>query len=193
MEKVTREDAWNLLREFTESDSLIRHALAVEAGMRAYAEKYGEDIEKWGIVGLIHDFDYEKYPDNHPAEGEKILRERGWPEDIIYAVQGHASREGFPRIHLMDKVLFAVDELAGFIVAAVLVRPNRNFEGLKVKSIKKKLKDKAFARKVNREEIYQGAEELGIPIEDHIGFMIEALRKREEELNKEGLSLLPSK
>ncbi len=191
MENPTREDAWKLLTEFTKSDSLIRHALAVEAGMRAYAEKYGENIEKWGIVGLIHDFDYEKYPDNHPTEGEKILRERGWPEDIIYAVQGHASRPEFPRVHLMDKVLFAVDELAGFIVAAVLVRPNRNFDGLKVKSIKKKLKDKAFARKVNREEIYKGAEELGIPIEEHIEFMIEALRKREEELSKEGLSLLP--
>ena len=191
MNTPTRDDAWKLLTEFTTSDSLIRHALAVEAGMRAYAEKYKEDTEKWGIIGLIHDFDYEKYPNNHPEEGEKILRERGWPEDIIYAVQGHASRPEFPRIHLVDKVLFAVDELAGFIVAAVLVRPNKNFDGLKVKSIKKKLKDKAFARKVNREEIYKGAEELGIPIEEHIEFMIEALRKREEELNKEGLSLLP--
>ncbi len=191
MEKVAREDAWKLLTEFTKSDSLIRHALAVEAGMRAYAEKYGEDVERWGIIGLIHDFDYEMYPENHPAEGEKILRERGWPEDIIYAIQGHASREGFPRIHLVDKVLYAVDELAGFIVATVLVRPNKNFEGLKVKSVKKKLKDKAFARKVNREEIYKGAKELGIPIEEHIEFMIEALKKREEELNKEGLSLLP--
>ncbi len=191
MEKVAREDAWKLLTEFTKSDSLIRHALAVEAGMRAYAEKYGEDVERWGIIGLIHDFDYEMYPENHPAEGEKILRERGWPEDIIYAIQGHASREGFPRIHLVDKVLYAVDELAGFIVATVLVRPSKNFEGLKVKSVKKKLKDKAFARKVNREEIYKGAKELGIPIEEHIEFMIEALKKREEELNKEGLSLLP--
>ena len=190
---MNREDAWGLLTEFTKSDSLIRHGLAVEAGMRAYAEKFGEDIEKWGIVGLMHDFDYEMYPDNHPMEGEKILKEKQWPEDIIYAIQGHASRLEFPRIHLMDKALFAVDELAGFIVAVTLVRPTKDFTGLKVKSVKKKLKDKAFARKVNREEIYQGAKELDIPLEDHIVFMIDALKKREEELEKNGLSLLPSK
>ncbi|HID16444.1 MAG TPA: HDIG domain-containing protein [Candidatus Atribacteria bacterium] len=193
MEKPTREDAWKLLKEFTKSENLIRHALAVEGAMIGYAEKYGEDIEKWRIIGLIHDFDYEKYPDSHPISGEKILRERGWPEDIIYAIQGHASRPEFPRIHLVDKVLFAVDELAGFIIAAILVRPTRDFTGLKAKSIKKKLKDKAFARKVNREEIIQGAEELGIPLDEHISNMIEILRKREEELNKEGLSLLPKK
>ncbi len=190
---MNRDEAWALLNEFTKSDSLIRHALAVEAGMRAYAEKFGEDVEKWGIAGLLHDFDYEMYPDNHPAAGEPILRERGCPEDVIYAIQGHASREGFPREHLLDKVLYAVDELAGFIVAVTLVIPSKSFKDVKVKSVKKKLKDKAFARKVHREEIYQGVEELGIPLEEHIAFLIEALAKREEELNSHGLSILPPK
>lgn len=172
---MNREDALNILYEFTETDSLRKHAYAVEAAMRAYARKYGEDEELWGAVGLLHDFDYEKFPDEHPARGNQILRERNVPPDILRAIMGHASFTGVERDTLMSRVLFAVDELCGFIIAVTLVRPNRSLGEVSVKSVKKKMKDKSFAAKVNRDEIRQGAEELEVEFEDHVGFVISAL------------------
>jgi putative nucleotidyltransferase with HDIG domain len=168
----TYEDALKLLFEYTESENLRRHAFAVESAMRAYARKFGEDEEKWAIVGLLHDFDYEKFPtpDQHPWVGSKILEERGYPEDIRKAILGHADYTGVPRDTLMAKVLYACDELCGFITAVALVRPN------------KKLKDKAFARSVNREDIYKGDEELGIPLDEHIQFVIDAMKSIADKL-----------
>ncbi|RPI29837.1 MAG: HDIG domain-containing protein, partial [Acidobacteria bacterium] len=162
--EITRQGAWDLLTEFTQNDSLIKHALSVEAAMRAYAEKFGEDVERWGVIGLIHDFDYERYPDpaDHPRVGGQILEERGYPPDIIYAVKSHGSHLNLPRERLVEKTLFAVDELCGFVTAATLVRPGKKVAELPVSSVKKKLKDKAFARSVNREEIYEGAAGLGV-------------------------------
>ncbi|WP_058485519.1 HD domain-containing protein [Defluviitalea phaphyphila] len=187
---VTREEALNLLMEYTKSRSLIKHALAVEAAMRGYAKKYNEDVEYWGITGLIHDLDYEMYPKEHPLKGVEILKEKGYPEDIINAVKGHADNTNTPRETLLAKVLYAVDELSSFIIAYILVRPNKSFEGIKVKSIKKKLKDKAFARGVDREIVKQGAKELGVEMDEHIKTVIEALVEREKELNKIGESLI---
>jgi len=172
---MDRDFALAILHEFTASDSLRKHALAVEAAMRSYARKYNEDEELWGSVGLIHDFDYEKYPENHPARGCEILAERGIPEYIRHVVLGHASFTGIPRDTLMAKVLYAVDELCGFIIAVTLVRPNKSLGEVSVKSVKKKMKDKRFAAKVNRDEIREGAEELGIVFEDHVEFVISAL------------------
>ncbi|BAI81265.1 HAD-superfamily hydrolase [Deferribacter desulfuricans SSM1] len=176
---VSREEAYQLLTEYTKSDSLIKHALAVETAMRAYAEKFGEDVEKWGVVGLLHDFDYEKYPseEEHPYKGAEILKERGYPEDIIEAILGHADYTGVERKTLMAKTLFAVDELSGFLLACAYVRPDKKIANVKVKSVKKKLKDKSFARGVNREDIYKGVEELGVDLDEHIAFLIEALSK----------------
>ncbi|HXK58454.1 MAG TPA: HDIG domain-containing protein [Acidobacteriota bacterium] len=176
---VNREMAWKLLTEFTQNDSLIKHALAVEAAMRAYAEKFGEDVERWGVIGLIHDFDYEKYPDpaDHPRVGGKILEERGYPPDIIYAVLSHASHMNLPRERPVEKALFAVDELCGFVTAATLVRPGKKVAELPVASVKKKLKDKAFARSVNRNEIYEGAAALGVDLDEHIAFVIAAMAR----------------
>lgn len=184
----TREDAWRLLNEYTKSQSLIKHALAVEAAMRAYARKFGEDEEKWGWVGLLHDFDYEQNPDpeHHPLVGSRILQEKGYPEDVIYAIKSHAQYLGLARRSLMDKTLFAVDELCGFITAATLVRPGRHVGELPVQSVKKKLKDKAFARSVNREEIQQGAAELGVDLDEHIRFVIEAMAGVARELGLAG-------
>jgi len=181
---MNREEAYQLLTEYTSKDGLIKHALAVEAAMRAYARKFGENEETWGIIGLLHDFDYEKYPtaEEHPFKGAEILRERGFPEDWIRVILSHASYTGVPRDSLMAKTLFAVDELCGFITAVAYVRPNRKLAEVKVKSVKKKLKDKAFARQVNREEIREGAEELGIPLEEHIDFVIKAMQEVAEEL-----------
>lgn len=169
--------------EYTKSDALRKHMLAVEAAMRAYARKFGEDEEKWGIVGLLHDFDYETYPNapDHPLKGSEILRQKGYPEDVRRAILGHASYSGVPRDTLMAKVLYACDELCGFITAASLVRPNRILD-LEASSVKKKLKDKAFARNVNREDITQGAAELGIDLNEHIKFVINAMKEVSNDL-----------
>ncbi len=177
--ELHREEAYQLLTEYTKSESLIKHALAVEALMRTYAKKFGEDENKWGIVGLLHDFDYEKYPssEDHPLKGAAILEEKGYPEDVIYAIKTHAEYLELPRKSPMDKTLFAVDELSGLLIAAALVQPNKTIHTVKVKSVKKKLKDKAFARAVNRENIRTGAEELGVELGEHIGFCIEALKE----------------
>lgn len=178
------EDALKLLFEYTESENLRKHAFAVESAMRAYARKFGEDEEKWAIVGLLHDFDYEKFPspDQHPWVGSKILEERGFPEDIRKAILGHADYTGVPRDTLMAKTLYACDELCGFITAVALVRPNKKLEEVTVESVKKKLKDKAFARSVNRNDIYKGAEELGIPLDEHIQFVIDAMKSIADKL-----------
>ncbi|APF17484.1 HD domain-containing protein [Caldithrix abyssi] len=172
---MTREEALSILKEYTKSESLLKHAFAVEAAMRAYARKFGEDEELWGVVGLLHDFDYEKFPDEHPMKGNEILKDKGVPEEIRTAILGHASYTGVPRETLMARALFAVDELCGFLVAVTLVRPNKSIGEVKVKSVKKKLKDKSFAAKVNRDEIKQGFEELGVPFEEHVEFTLKAL------------------
>ena len=174
---MDRQAAWELLCQYTKSESLRKHALAVEACMRAYARRFGEDEEKWGLAGLIHDFDYELYPNapDHPLKGSEILKEQGCPEDIRRAILGHADYTGVPRDTLMAKALFASDELAGFITACALVRPDR-IQSLEARSVRKRMKDKAFARSVRREDITQGAEELGVPLDEHIAFCIEAMR-----------------
>jgi len=190
---VNRQDALSLMQEHTPSASLRQHMLAVEAAMRAYASKFGEDPEPWGLVGLLHDFDYEKLPnqehsptDGHPAWGVNLLRSKGVPEPLLRAVLGHATYSGVPRDTQMAKALFAVDELCGFLVACALVRPSKSFADLEVSSVKKKLKDKAFARGVNRDEVRQGAEELGVPLDEHIAFCIQALRPVEPSLGLGG-------
>lgn len=174
----SRAEALSLLHEFTQNDALLKHMYAVEAAMRAYARRYGEDEERWGIVGLLHDFDYEMHPTapDHPLKGSEILKERGYPEDVRRAILGHATYTGIPRDSLMAKALYACDELCGFITACSLVRPNK-IADLKVSSIKKKLRDKAFARNVNREDILKGVEELGVPLDEHIDFVIKAMRE----------------
>ncbi|HOO33860.1 MAG TPA: HDIG domain-containing protein [Thermotogota bacterium] len=182
--KMNRQEAWELLNEYTKKDNLIKHALAVEAAMRAYAKKFGEDEEAWAVVGLLHDFDYEKYPteEEHPYKGAEILREKGVDENWIRAILGHAEYTGTPRETLMAKTLFAVDELSGMITAATLVRPSRKIEDLTVKSVRKKLKDKAFAASVSREDIQKGAEELNIDLAEHIQFVIDAMKEVSDEL-----------
>jgi len=176
-----RADAWELLCEYTKGDSLRKHALAVEAAMRASAVKYGEpdaDVDEWGLVGLLHDFDYEMFPtvDEHPFKGANILCGRGYPDRIIRAIMGHATYTGVPRDTTMARALFATDELCGFLVACALVRPTRSLDDLNVSSVKKKLKDKAFARSVNRDDILQGVTELCVDLDDHVLFVIDALR-----------------
>jgi putative nucleotidyltransferase with HDIG domain len=180
---MNREAAWELLCEHTQSESLRKHALAVEACMRAYARKFGEDEEKWGCVGLIHDFDYELYPNppDHPLKGSEILKARGYSEEVRRAILGHADYSGVPRDTRLAQALFACDELAGFITACSLVRPDK-IENLEPKSVLKRMKDKAFARSVNRDDIRRGAEELGIPLEEHIAFCIQAMRGIANEL-----------
>jgi putative nucleotidyltransferase with HDIG domain len=175
---MKRDQAWELLTEYTKKEGLLKHALAVEAAMRRYAGKYGEDPEVWGIVGLLHDFDYERYPslEDHPVRGAEILRERGVDADWIQAILGHAGHTGVERDSLMAKALFSVDELTGFIVAVSLVRPSKKIADVTAKSVKKKLKDKAFAASVNRDEIRQGAEELGVDLDEHITFVIGAMQ-----------------
>jgi putative nucleotidyltransferase with HDIG domain len=173
---MNREQALEILYEYTETESLRKHAFAVEAAMRAYAQKFGEDEELWGAIGLIHDFDYEKYPDEHPIKGSDILRERGVEENIRTAILGHADFSGVPRETRVAKTLFAVDELCGFIVAVTLVRPNKSIGEVSFKSVKKKMKDKRFAAKVNRDEILQGAKELDVDFENHVLFVINALK-----------------
>jgi predicted hydrolase (HD superfamily) len=186
---MTRDDALALMHEYTPSDALRKHMYAVEAAMRAYAAKYGEDQDTWGVVGLLHDFDYERFPNEshsptaeHPSEGSKVLAAKGYPEHLRRAILGHASYTGVPRDTLLARTLYAVDELCGFLVACALVRPSRSMADLEVSSVKKKLKDKAFARGVNRDEVRQGAEELGVPLDDHIMFVIQALRPVEQTL-----------
>ena len=188
-----REETLTLMHEYTASDSLRKHMLSVEAAMRAYAEKFGEDVERWGTTGLIHDFDYERYPNNehsptqgHPAEGVRILRERGYPEDILRAILGHATYSGVPRDTLMAKTLFAVDELTGLITATALVRPTKNVREVETKSVRKKMKDKAFARGVNREDVVTGAEELGVDLDMHIAFVIGAMQAVAESIGLGG-------
>ena len=178
-----REQTLALMHEYTASDSLRKHMLSVEAAMRAYAEKFGEDVERWGTTGLIHDFDYERYPNSehsptegHPAEGVRILRDRGYPEDILRAILGHATYSGVPRDTPMAKTLFAVDELTGLITATALVRPTKNVHEVEAKSVRKKMKDKAFARGVSREDVMTGAEELGVDLDMHIAFVIAAMQ-----------------
>jgi putative nucleotidyltransferase with HDIG domain len=181
----TREDAWELLCRHTESDSLRKHMLAVEACMRYYAEKHGEDPELWGVVGLLHDFDYEKNPnlEDHPKVGMSILKDEGWPEQIIRAIGSHAAeRTGVERQSKMEHALFAVDELSGFILAVTYVRPSRSIVDVQVSSVKKKMKDKRFAAAVSREEMVQGAEELGITLDEHISNCIEAMKRVASEL-----------
>lgn len=181
---MTRDEAIEILFEYTKSDALRRHAFAVEACMVAYAEKFGEDINEYSITGILHDFDYEIYPQapDHPIKGSETLRSKGVDEKIIKAILGHASYTNVERDTLLAKTLFACDELAGFITAVTYVRPNKTIDEVEVKSVLKKLKDKAFARNVNREDIYKGAEELGISLEDHISFCIEAMKRKKHVL-----------
>lgn len=182
-----RNEAWDLLCEYTKGESLRKHALAVETAMRAGAKHYGgpdADVDEWGLVGLLHDFDYEMFPaaDQHPFTGSNILCGRGYPERIIKAILGHATYTGVPRDTDMAKALFATDELCGFLVACALVRPSRSLDDMEVSSVKKKLKDKHFARSVNREDIHQGVAELGVELEEHIRFVIEALKPVQREI-----------
>ena len=184
----TREDAWNLLCEYTKSDSLIRHGLAVEQVMRKMAQKYGEDEELWAMTGLLHDFDYEKYPtmEEHPYVGNKILKEKGYPEALTTAIMGHAHYTGVLRESLMAKALYATHEISGFMFAVTYVRPSKSIHDVKVKSVKKKLKQKSFAASVNREEVYEGPEELDVTLDEHIQFIIDALKEKAEDLGLSG-------
>src|SRR3954466_1929455 len=183
-----RNQDWNLLTEFTQSESLRKHALAVEACMRAYARKFGADENLWGTVGLIHDFDYEKYPtpQEHPYKGNEILQERGYSEEIRRAIMSHAEYTGVTRETPLEKTLFACDELAGFITAIALVKPNKSLAEVEAKSVRKKMKDKAFARSVNRDDIINGAADLGVDLEEHITFCIEAMKGIAKELGLAG-------
>ena len=180
---VTREQAWATLTEYTKSEALRRHALAVEAAVRAYARKLGEDEELWGIAGLLHDFDYEIHPtlEQHPQDGAPILREQGYPEEVVLAILSHASHTGVPRATPLQKTIFACDELAGFVHACGLVRPD-GIDTLEPKSVRKKLKQPSFAAGVNRDEVYQGADELGVDLDEHIAFVIAALKPIAAEL-----------
>ena len=194
----TRAQAWELLTEFTQSESLRKHALAVEACMRACATKYGdgspEAVELWGLVGLIHDFDYEKFPtaEEHPYKGNEILKERGYSDEIRRAIMSHAEYSGVSRDTPMEKSLFACDELAGFITAVALIKPSKSLVDVDVKSVRKRMKDKAFARKVNRDDIINGAKDLGVDLDEHIGFCIEALKPIAKELGLDGSALVTS-
>jgi putative nucleotidyltransferase with HDIG domain len=189
---IDRETAWGLLTEFTPSESLRKHALSVEACMRAYARKFAagsaEQEELWGVVGLLHDFDYEKYPslDDHPYKGNAILKERNYPDEIRKAIMSHAEYTGVTRDTPMEKALFACDELAGFITAVALIKPGKSLAEVDTKSVRKRMKDKAFARKVNRDDIVNGAAELGVDLEEHIAFCIEALKPIADKLGLDG-------
>ena len=189
----SRSDTLSLMHEYTASESLRKHMLAVEGAMRAYARKFGEDEERWGTTGLIHDFDYERFPNNahsptdeHPAEGVRILRGKGYPEDILEAILGHAQYCNTPRQSQMAKTLFAVDELTGLITATALVRPSKSVHEVDAKSVRKKMKDKAFARGVNRDDVINGAAELGVDLDEHITFVIDAMKERAADLGLSG-------
>jgi predicted hydrolase (HD superfamily) len=199
----TREAAWGLLTEFTQSESLRKHALAVEACMRACASKFAagsaeeslaEEENRWGIVGLIHDFDYDRWPslDDHPYKGNAILKERGWPEVISRAVMSHAEYTGVTRDSLMEKALFACDELAGFITAVALIKPSKSLAEVDVKSVRKRMKDKAFARKVNRDDIINGAAALGVDLDEHIALCVAAMKQIAPELGLDGSAAKPA-
>jgi len=183
---MTYPDALNLMQSWTTSESLQRHMLAVAAAMRAYARKYGEDEEKWAMTGILHDFDYEKAPETHPYKGVEMLREMGYPEDVLEAIMGHADDPQYPRKTRMAQALYAVDELTGLITAAVYVRPDKSIYGLELPSLQKKFKDKAFAARVDRQGIIQGAEELGVPLEEHLQFELEAMKAEAELLGLAG-------
>lgn len=189
----TRDAALALMREWTASESLQKHMLAVEAAMRAYAERLGEDVERWGIAGLVHDFDYERFPNNahsateeHPSEGVRILRDLGYPEDILDAILGHAAYTNTPRTTRIASALFAVDELTGLITATALVRPSRSVHDVDARSVRKKMKDKAFARGVNRDDVITGAAELSVDLDEHIAFVIAAMQRSAPALGLEG-------
>jgi putative nucleotidyltransferase with HDIG domain len=186
--ELTRESAWQLLTEYTKNESLLKHALAVEAAVRGYARKFGDDENGWGIVALLHDFDYERWPslDEHPYRGSEILRERGYPEWVIRAILSHADYTGVPREGRLEKTLFACDEMAGFITAAALVRPSRSVLDLEASSVMKRMKDKAFARNVKREDLRAGAELLGLPLDEHITNVIGFMRVQADALGLRG-------
>jgi putative nucleotidyltransferase with HDIG domain len=191
----SRADALALMESWTQSDSLRKHMLSVEAAMRAYARHYGEDEERWGITGLLHDFDYERFPNaaqaaetEHPSEGVRHLRSLGYPDDVCEAILGHALFTGVPRLTRMAKTLFAVDELCGLVTAAALVRPSRSVLDLEASSVKKKMKDKAFARGVSRDDVINGAADLGVELDTHIAFVIEAMRGSASSLGLAGVS-----
>ena len=181
---MNRADAWCLLTEFTQSESLRKHALAVEACMRAYARKLGGDEDEWALVGLLHDFDYERYPTavEHPFKGSEILKQRGWPDDLRRAILSHADYSGVTRESPMEKALFACDELAGFITATALIKPSKSLAEVDAKSVRKRMKDKAFARSVSRDDIVNGAADLGIDLDEHITFCVEAMKTIAPEL-----------
>lgn len=190
---LSREDALSLVQEYTASESLRKHMLAVEGAMRAYAVRYGEDPERWGLAGLLHDFDYERWPNadhlpdrEHPAEGVRVLRGHGVPEDVLQAILGHATYTGVRRESRMARALFAVDELTGLITATALVKPSRSLNDVDVRSVQRKMKDKAFARGVNRDDIVQGAADLGVDLPDHIQFVLDAMRARADVLGLAG-------
>jgi putative nucleotidyltransferase with HDIG domain len=190
--ELNRAEALSLMHEYTQNENLRRHMYAVEAAMRVYARKFGEHEELWGITGLLHDFDYERWPnderksdDEHPSTGVKILRENGYPDEILQAILGHADHTGVPRETLMAKTLFAVDELTGFLTACALVRPE-GINGMKVKSVKKKFKDASFARGVNRDDVNKGIEELGVEFSEHVQLVIEAMTEIQDELGLRG-------
>jgi predicted hydrolase (HD superfamily) len=192
----SRDEALALMHEYTASESLRAHMLSVEAAMRAYAVRFGEDPERWGLTGLIHDFDYERFPNNahspteeHPAEGVRILRERGYPEDMLEAILGHATYCAVPRESKMAQALFAVDELTGLITASALVRPSKSVLDLDGRSVRKKMKDKGFARGVSREDVVQGASELGVELDEHIQFVIEAMRPVADSIGLKGTAV----
>jgi predicted hydrolase (HD superfamily) len=189
-----REAAWCLLTEFTQSESLRKHALSVEACMRAYGRKFSGDEQLWGIVGLLHDFDYDRYPslDDHPYKGSEILKDRGYSAEIRKAILSHAEYTGVPRDTPMEKALFACDELAGFITACALIKPGKSLAEVDVKSVRKRMKDKAFARKVNRDDIINGAASLGADLDEHIAFCLEALKSIAAELGLEGAAPTPA-
>jgi len=189
----SREETLALMQEYTASDSLRKHMLAVEGAMRGYAKKVGEDEERWGIAGLIHDFEYERFPNNahspteeHPSEGVRVLRSKGYPEDILEAILGHAHYTNTPRVSKMAKTLFAVDELTGLITATALVRPTKSVHEVDARSVRKKMKDKAFARGVNRDDVINGASELGVDLDEHISFVIAAMQARSADLGLAG-------
>jgi len=191
----SRADALNLVQEWTQSESLRKHMLSVEAAMRAYAVRFGEDEELWAVTGLIHDFDYERFPNNsqaadveHPSEGVRHLRSLGWPESVCEAVLGHADYTGVPRTSLMAKALFACDELTGLITASALVKPSRAVADVDVSGVRKKMKDKAFARGVNRDDVINGANSLGIPLDEHIGVVLAAMQAAAGPLGLAGVS-----
>lgn len=190
----SRDAALALMHEYTASDSLRKHMYAVEAAMRAYAEHYGEDADRWGLAGLVHDFDYERWPnashsptEEHPAAGVRVLRDAGFPDDVLEAILGHATYSGVPRVTRMAKALFAVDELTGLITATALVRPSKSVHEVDARSVRKKMKDKAFARGVNRDDVVNGASDLGVDLDWHIQFVIDAMRAQAESLGLAGI------